>query len=138
MSVSPFDHPILSALLGDDEVAAFFSWDCELAALLRFEAALAIAEAAEGVIPNYAARAISECCSTFVPEMTALRDGTARDGVVIPELVRQLRQAVGPEHGSHVHYGATSQDAIDSGLMLRLSPVVDILLHRLDRRCRRA
>ena len=132
MSVSLFDHPILSALLGDEETAAFFSWDRELAALLRFEAALAAAEAAEGVIPDDAARAISECCATFVPDMTALHDGTARDGVVMPELVRQLRQGVGAEHGRHVHYGATSQDAIDSGLMVRLSPVVDILLHRLD------
>ena len=77
------------------KIAAFFSWDRELAALLRFEAALAVAEAAEGVIPDDAARAISECCSTFVPDMTALRDGTARDGVVMPELVRQLRQGVG-------------------------------------------
>ena len=104
----------------------------ELAALLRFEAALAVAEAAEGVIPDEAARSIAECCSTFIPDTTALRDGTARDGVAMPELVRQLRKAVGPEHGGHVHYGATSQDAIDSGLIVRLSPVVDILLHRLD------
>ena len=131
MSVSPFDHPILSALLGDEEVADFFSWDRELAALLRFETALAIAEAAEGVIPDDAASAISECCATFAPNMTALRDGTARDGVVMPELVRQLSQSIGPKHGNHVHHGATSQDAIDSGLMVRLSSVVGILLHRL-------
>src|SRR5690606_34492608 len=40
------------------------------------------------------------------------------------ELVRQLRAAVGEPHGKSVHFGATSQDAIDTGLMLRLKPVI--------------
>ena len=39
MSVSPFDHPLLSALLGDDEVAACFSFAAELDAMLAFERA---------------------------------------------------------------------------------------------------
>ena len=50
--------------------------------------------------------------------MAKLRAGVARDGVVVPELVRQMREAVGEPHGASVHFGATSQDVIDTALML--------------------
>ena len=51
MSVSPFDHPFLKDFLGDDEIGALFSAQADMAAMLRFEAALAEAEAKVGVIP---------------------------------------------------------------------------------------
>jgi 3-carboxy-cis,cis-muconate cycloisomerase len=62
-----------------------------------------------------------------------LRDGVARDGVVVPELVRQLREAVGAPHSEHVHFGATSQDVIDTSLAIRMSKVLDIVAGRLER-----
>ena len=131
MHVSPFDHPLLSGLLGDEEAAALFSADAELRAMLGFEAALARAEAAAGVIPNEAAKAISAALDRFRPDMASLAAGTARDGVVVPELVAQLREAVGAPHERHVHFGATSQDVVDTGLALRLSTLIDILDRRL-------
>lgn len=132
MTVSPFDHPILSGLLGDGEVAAHFSTEAEIAAFIRFESALAEAEAAEGVIPVEAGRAIAEALAMFRPDIVRLREETARDGVVVPELVRQMRSAVGEPHAKYVHFGATSQDVIDTGLVLRLVPVLDIFADRLD------
>lgn len=132
MTVTPFEHPYLSGLLGDEEVVRQFSVEAEIAALVRFEAALAEGEAAEGVIPIAAGRAIADTLAVFAPDLAGLAEGTARDGVVVPELVRQLRQAVGQPHGAHVHFGATSQDAIDTGLVLRLLPVLDIFADRLD------
>lgn len=132
MAVTPFEHPFLSGLLGDDEVVRQFSIEAEIAALVRFEAALAEGEAAEGVIPAVAGRAIADTLAVFVPDLAALAEGTARDGVVVPELVRQIRQAVGQPHGAHVHFGATSQDAIDTSLVLRLLPALDIFSDRLD------
>ncbi|MGQ3210216.1 MAG: 3-carboxy-cis,cis-muconate cycloisomerase [Shinella sp.] len=131
MTVSSFDHPYLSGLLGDEEVAAFFSIAAELEAMLAFEVALAKAEAAEGLIPAEAADVIADRAHRFSPDVASLRDATARDGVVVPDLVRQLRAAVGEPHGRHVHFGATSQDVIDSGLMLRLARVVPIFETRL-------
>lgn len=132
MSVSPFDHPLLSSLLGDEEVAACFSLEADLAEMLAFERALAEAEAEEGVIPAAAAAAIGAAIGGFAPDLQGLRAGVAQDGVVIPALVRQLRGAVGPEHGGYVHFGATSQDAIDTSLALRLARVSEILARRLD------
>jgi 3-carboxy-cis,cis-muconate cycloisomerase len=98
--------------------------------MLAFEVALAQAEAEEGLIPRAAAQAIAALSEDFVADLDALNQATARDGVVIPELVRQWRVALG-EHGAHLHFGATSQDAIDTGLMLRLSEVLRLLGNRL-------
>ncbi|GAA4125619.1 3-carboxy-cis,cis-muconate cycloisomerase [Aminobacter aganoensis] len=127
MTVSPFDHPFLSGLLADAETARQFSAEAEIAAMLAFERALAEAEAGEGVIGSVAAAAIVAAAASFEPDVTALNAAVARDGVVVPEFVRQLRLAVGAPHGDKVHFGATSQDVIDSALVLRLKPVVERL-----------
>jgi 3-carboxy-cis,cis-muconate cycloisomerase len=132
VSVSPFDHPYLSGLLGDEEVGACFSVQAELAAMLLFERALAEAEAEEGVIPSEAAEAIAGALGDPHIDIDALKVGTARDGVVVPELVSQLRALVGEPHGHHVHFGSTSQDVIDTGLSLRLARALAILSGRLD------
>jgi 3-carboxy-cis,cis-muconate cycloisomerase len=99
--------------------------------MLAFEVALAHAEAVAGVIPVEAAEVIADAAHRFSPDVACLRAATARDGVVVPDLVRQLRAFVGEPHGSHVHFGATSQDVIDSGLMMRLARVLPILAGRL-------
>jgi 3-carboxy-cis,cis-muconate cycloisomerase len=132
MSVSVFDHPWLSALLGDEEIARHFSAEAELRTMLEFEVALAMAEAELGFIPMEAAQAIAATALSFRPDLPALAAGTARDGMVVPEWVRQLRQAVGAPHGDHVHFGSTSQDVLDTSLILRLRPVLDILAARLN------
>jgi 3-carboxy-cis,cis-muconate cycloisomerase len=131
MTTSPFDHPFLSGLLGDSEIASYFSAEADIRAMLSFEAALARAEATHGVIPAEAARAIGETCAGFTPDMKSLNAATARDGVVIPDLVRQLREAAGEEVAKHLHFGATSQDVIDTSLMLRLKSVTFLFGGRL-------
>lgn len=131
MSLLAFEHPILSGLTGDPDIAGLFSADAELAAMLAFEVELAAAEAQAGVIPNEAAAAIRAALSAFRPDMAALRAATAIDGVVVPDLVRQMRRAVGGSAASFVHYGATSQDVIDTGLMLRLKQAAARLAARL-------
>ncbi len=133
MSVSAFDHPFLSGLVGDKETAAFFTANADIKAMLDFEMALASSEAAEGSVPVWAAERIAEVCAHFAPDMEKLRLATARDGVVVPELIRQLREACGPEVGRHVHKGATSQDVVDTSLMLRLRGVAALLENRMEK-----
>jgi 3-carboxy-cis,cis-muconate cycloisomerase len=132
MAVAPFDHSLLAALLGDDEIAGFFSADTEIASMLAFEAALARAEAEEGVIPAEAGEAIVKTLGTFRPDVMRLRDGATRDGVAVPELVRQIRAAVPAAYAEHVHFGATSQDVVDSGLALRLVRILRLLAERIE------
>jgi len=132
MAISVFDHPFLSGLFGDDEIVSRFTAEADVGAMLSFEAHLARAEAEEGIIDPESAEAIESACGTLVPDMDALRAATGRDGVVVAELVRQLRAAVGEPHASKVHFGATSQDVIDTSLSLRLMPVLQVLKERLD------
>jgi 3-carboxy-cis,cis-muconate cycloisomerase len=131
MSAAAFDHPLLSGLLGDEEVAPQFTAAAMLEEYAWFEEALARAEAAEGVIPAAAAEAIATACQGFAPDLAALRAGAARDGVAVPEYVRLLRQRVGEPYGQYLHFGATSQDLVDTGLIRRLAPVLDLFDGRL-------
>ncbi len=71
MTISPFDHPFLSGLLGDEEMASYFSAEADIRAMLAFEAALAKAEAAHGVIPARCGGAYREAvCATFEPDLS--------------------------------------------------------------------
>ncbi|RYC33540.1 3-carboxy-cis,cis-muconate cycloisomerase [Lichenibacterium minor] len=123
---------LLSALAGDPELEALFTDAADLAAMLRFESALAEAQAAAGLIPAEAAAGIADVCAGFTPDWAALRAGLARDGVVVPELVRQLRATSNAIYAKYIHVAATSQDVIDTGLALRLAPALDVLDLRLD------
>ncbi len=131
MTASPFDHPFLSGLLGDEEIGRYFTAEADIRAMLSFEAALAKAEAAHGVVPQEAALRIAQVCGVFDPDMESLRSTTKIDGVVVPGLVKQLREAIGGDAAAFVHFGATSQDVIDTSLMIRLQPVASLLSGRL-------
>lgn len=129
MAGSLHDHPVYRELVGDAEVAGPFAVKEEWAAWLRFEQALAAAEAAEGLMSQEAAAAVRNVA--FAPDLAALAAATVKDGVPIPEFVRQLRAAVGAPYAPHVHKGATSQDVVDTGLVLRLTAVLEVLKARL-------
>ena len=129
MTISPFDHPYLSALLGDDEIAGQFSIEEDCEQMFYFEEALSRALAEEGIIPDTAKEIYR--VAPFMPDLDRLRAATARDGVIGPDYVAQLREALGSPAGDYVHFGATSQDLIDTSLILRLRPVLDIYDGRL-------
>jgi 3-carboxy-cis,cis-muconate cycloisomerase len=124
MAVSAFDHPFLSGLVGDDETAQLLGADVEIAAMISFEIALAKVQAQHGLIPAEAAAAIRDGSKGFSPDIASLKAATAQDGVVVPELVRQLRAEVGEPHAKHVHFGATSQDVIDTAKICNLVPIL--------------
>ncbi|WP_342359651.1 3-carboxy-cis,cis-muconate cycloisomerase [Terrarubrum flagellatum] len=131
---SYFPLPLLSELLGDAEIEAWFDPRAEIAAMLAFEKALAEAEASEGVITADDARAIVGAIAHFEPDLDALAKGVAHDGVIVPELVRQLRAAIPEPHRRHAHFGSTSQDVIDTALALRMKDVlrkIEALIHQL-------
>lgn len=131
MAISALDHPLLAGLLGDPDINAWFTPEAEIAAMLRFEAALARAEGACGVIPEAAVTEIVGLINGFSPDMQALAQASARDGLIVPALISQLRAAVSEPHRAYLHFGSTSQDVIDTALVLRLGPCLDILEHRL-------
>lgn len=123
--------PLLSALCGDDEIEALLADKAQIAAMLAFERALAEASAECGWITEDAAGAVRGAIDGFVPDWPALSAGMARDGVVVPALIKQLRAKVSQPHGAALHKGATSQDVIDTALMLQLARVFDVYEARL-------
>jgi 3-carboxy-cis,cis-muconate cycloisomerase len=123
---------LLSTLAGDEEIEALLSDTAQLAAILRFELALARAEADAGMIDRSAADAIAAGLEDFVPDWDDLATGIARDGVVVPALVAQIRRTIAEPHAAAVHKGATSQDAIDTALVLQLVQAIAVLVERLS------
>lgn len=110
------------ALFADAGVAAILSPDRQLADMLRIEAAFARAAGA-----GAAARAIE----TAEIDAAALARAAGRDGVPVPELVRQLRARAGAAAGA-IHAGMTSQDVLDTATVLALRDLFALFAARLD------
>jgi 3-carboxy-cis,cis-muconate cycloisomerase len=110
---------VLDSLFVDDELAAIFSEERYLAEMVGVEAALATVEARLGVIPAGSGKVIAEKLASFRPDPGAIRARLADDGVPVIELVRQLREHIGGAAADDVHFGATTQDIMDTGLVLQ-------------------
>ncbi len=104
--------------------------------MLDFEAALARAEAATGVIPKSAASPIAKACTAGSFDLAALAEAATRSGNLAIPLVKALTADVAnadTEAARYVHWGATSQDVIDTAAMLTLRAGIDALLGDLNR-----
>jgi 3-carboxy-cis,cis-muconate cycloisomerase len=129
-------NELLGSLLATPEALAAVSGKGWLQGMLDFEAALARAEAAVGVIPADAAGPIADQCHAKLFDMAALAQATAKAGNPAIPMVKQLTARVrvhDQEAARYVHWGATSQDAMDTGLVLRLRPFVTTVATDLDR-----
>ena len=128
--------PLLAPLLSSPAMRAVCDDTAHLQHMLDFEAALARAEASAGVIPASAVAAIEAACKADQFDMAALADAATRSGNLAIPLVRALTAKVAKadaEAARYVHWGATSQDVIDSATMLGLRAAIDALLADLDR-----
>ncbi|WP_246026651.1 lyase family protein [Paracoccus luteus] len=122
---------ILGRLYGDDGMAAILSDRAAIAAMLRAEVALARAQAGLGVIPADAATAISAAADTLDLDPAALAGEVATAGITAQPVIAALKAAAG-DAGGFAHYGATSQDIVDTGLALQLAQALDLLAARLS------
>ncbi len=121
MAGSVHDQAHLAGLFDAGEAARLFSATAEIRAMLLVEGTLAQVQGAAGVIPQLSAAAIHRASLEVQLDPAALAAPTADNGVSVPALVTGFRDAMAaPEHAQFIHWGATSQDIIDSGLMLRL------------------
>ena len=121
----------LDEIAGDPGIAGLLDDDSELAAMLAFERALAAAQAETGRVPAESAVEIEAAIRIFQPNHDGLAAGMARDGLVVPALISQLRATLPEAHRKWLHFGSTSQDVIDTALIIRLKPVVAQLGQRL-------
>ena len=121
---------IFESFLSTPESLEAFGERSFVAAMLRFEAALARAQAGRGLIPKAAADAIAGCCAVERFDVEAIALDSARAGSVAIPLVKALKELVAqtdPQALPFVHYGSTSQDVIDSANALVTRGVLDLV-----------
>ncbi|AVT35602.1 3-carboxy-cis,cis-muconate cycloisomerase [Plantactinospora sp. BB1] len=123
---------LLTGLSGAAEVDAELTDRALLTALLDVERALAEAGADCGVLPPPAAEAIAGQCRPDRFDLAALAEGADAAGNPVVPLVRQLTEAVPAAARPWVHHGATSQDVLDSALVLVAGRAGEPLLRQLD------
>jgi 3-carboxy-cis,cis-muconate cycloisomerase len=131
MAVSPFSSVLFGKLFSDQEIAGLFADRARLERMLAVEAALARVEGRLGIIPWEAGERIATAAERFSVDPASLAEKTARDGVPVPALIASLREAVGDTDQGYVHWGATSQDIVDTAFVLIARDVITLLERRL-------
>ncbi|CAI0771843.1 3-carboxy-cis,cis-muconate cycloisomerase [Serratia proteamaculans] len=127
---------LLTPLLRSSAVSLCFSDVATLQGMLDFEAALATAQARLGIIPAEAGQQIAAVCHSHLFDVLSLAQAAAQAGNLAIPLVKQLTSRVAQqdaEAARYVHWGATSQDAIDTGLVLQLRQALTLTQNDLDR-----
>ena len=125
MAASIFDSPLYAHLFDTAEAGRLFSDTAAIRAMLLVEGALAKVQGGLGVIPELSAAAIHRATLEIQIDPGALAGATGENGVSVPGLIAAFRAEMNaPEHAQYVHWGATSQDIMDTGLMLRSRQVL--------------
>ena len=131
MYIYPYSASYNTELFADPETETLFSDKQMLQHFLQIEIALTKALALSGIISEVSASRICECIAGFEPDHQKLTSSAYTDGLIIPELIRQLRNTIESEYSNDLHLGSTSQDLIDTALTLSLSAHSEILGNRL-------
>jgi 3-carboxy-cis,cis-muconate cycloisomerase len=128
--------PLLAPMLSSAAMRETCDDGAYLQHMLDFEAALARAEAAAGVIPRNAAGPIAKACKASSFDLAGLAEAATRSGNLAIPLVKALTANVAKadaDAARYVHWGATSQDVIDTAGMLTLRAAIGAVAPDLDR-----
>jgi 3-carboxy-cis,cis-muconate cycloisomerase len=121
----------IDSLFSTTRMSATFSPEAHVQGMLAFEAALARSEARAGIIPQAAANSIAAHCKVELFDVAALYREAAVAGTPAIPLVRMLTEHIEGDAQKFVHWGATSQDALDSALMIQMRDGLDLLMDGL-------
>jgi 3-carboxy-cis,cis-muconate cycloisomerase len=132
MATTPFDSGLYRDLFHDAEIGSLFSDSAELRAMMLVEGALAKAQGDLGIIPELSAAFIARSTREIQIDPTGLAAETGMNGIPVPALVKAMRKAMeAPEHAQFLHWGATTQDIMDTALALRLRQVLALIEKRM-------
>nr|WP_067292436.1 adenylosuccinate lyase family protein [Marinobacterium profundum] len=133
MTSSIIDSKLFAPLFHSNEMQAVFNDDARVEAYLETEAALARVQAKLGLIPALAAEQIDQAAKSVEIDMDRLASDTGTVGYPILGLVRQLAGAAGEDAGGYVHWGATTQDIMDTATVLQIRKGLELIGRDLDR-----
>lgn len=131
MSSHVIDMVMLRNVFGTPEMRAVWSDENRLQKHLDVEAALALAEAELGLIPADAANVIADKARVELLDLQAIADEVLKAKHSLMPTIRALQALCGPEAGEYVHFGATTQDIVDTGTMLQLKEAHAIIVRDL-------
>jgi adenylosuccinate lyase len=120
------DSRLFRDLYGTPAMRAVFSDRATLQAWFDAEAALAEAQGQCGLIPKTAAEAIARAADAGRVDLDALGEGIARVGHPFVPAIKALEELAG-EAGAFVHFGATTQDIMDTGAVLQMRAALDLI-----------
>jgi 3-carboxy-cis,cis-muconate cycloisomerase len=130
MAVNPADSPIFGTLYGSDAMRAVFDERAFLQRMLDVEAALARAQATLGIIPAEAGPAITRAARVENLDTTELAVSVRNVGYPVVGLVKGLSRAAG-DAGRWAHWGATTQDIMDTALALQIREALGLIRSEL-------
>ena len=132
MPASPSASALYGPLFNDPETAALFTDSAEVRSMMLVEGALSKVQGDLGLIPADAAAYIHRASFDLQIDPGGLAAETATNGVPVPALITAFHKAAqAPDMTQYLHWGATSQDIMDTGLALRLKRLIDLWDTRL-------
>ena len=126
-----FQTGIFSKYLSDPQMAAVISDEAFIRKMLKFEISLAAAQAAIGLIPGKSAAEIKEVLARIVINPDELAAGTLQNGIPVVTLLERVKEHLGAEARKHLHFGATSQDLVDTAKVLMFTEAIALLEQRV-------
>jgi adenylosuccinate lyase len=131
MPSHPFDFEIQADIFSTPEMTGIFAEQQRFSRWLEFEAALAATQAELGIIPHEAAAEIVAKARLSCLDLDAMREGYQKSRNSLIPLINALRAACRNGHGDFVHYGATTQDVLDSSQIMELRDTFRIIYRDL-------
>ncbi len=131
MNAHPFDFEINPNVYSTAELVNVFDEKNRYQRWLDFEAALAQTQAEMGIIPQEAAMEICTKAKIDYLDLDEVKSSYQKSRNSIVPLLNGLRNACDNDHGEFVHYGATTQDVIDTSEILEIHDTISILYRDL-------
>jgi len=129
--LSLIDSPLFGASFVDVEMRGIFNVESYVQRCIESELALARAQASLGVIPSEAAASIQAAARGFKIDFDRLKRETEIVGYPVLPIVEQLAPHVGT-HGGYLHWGATTQDIMDTAMVLQVRDALRLIDGRLE------
>ena len=123
---------IFSKYLSEETMATIVSDEAFTNKMLQFEMALAKAQASLGIIPLQSADEISNTLSKIKIAPAELAEGTLQNGVPVITFLLIIKKSLSGEFQKHLHYGATSQDVMDTAQVLIIRDAVEMIEERIN------
>src|SRR5271170_7315025 len=130
MPVNPADSQVFGTLYGSDAMRTVFDDRAYFQRMLDVESALARVQARLGIIPADAARAITEAANVEHLDVAQLAASTRNVGYPVVGVVKELSRAAGAA-GRWTHWGATTQDIMDTALVLQIRDGLTLIRREL-------